>query len=85
MALFTSTDITADTLEGAMLQLAQLLQSAEQEYTPAEGVARQNRVQLTVNTDTAVATIAVTLPLLVDVGASGAISITAEEYAVDAP
>lgn len=84
MALFTPADITATTLEGAMLQLAQLLQAAEQEYTPAEGAARQNRLQLTVNTDTAVATIAVTLPLVVDVGAGGAIAITAQEYAVDA-
>ena len=82
MAAFNPTDVTAATLEGAFLQIAQLLQEAEQNYTVPDGTARANRVQVAINTDTGLATLSGTIPIAVTVGAGGAVSIAAVEYAV---
>ncbi|MEO1211082.1 MAG: hypothetical protein AAFX78_16270 [Cyanobacteria bacterium J06638_20] len=84
MAAFVPADITSATTEGALLQIAQKLQEEEQNYTPAEGVARQNRVNVAINTDTGLATISATLPVTTVLGAGGAMTVTAVEYAVDA-
>lgn len=82
MAAFTPADVTATTLEGALLQVAQLMQAAEQTYVVPEGTARANRVQVSVNTDTGLASISGTIPVAVKVGAGGVVSIAATEYAV---
>lgn len=82
MAAFNPADVTADTLEGAFFQIAQLLQAAEQTYVVPEGTARANRVQVAVNTDTNLATISGTIPVATTVGAGGAVTIVATEYAV---
>lgn len=82
MAAFDPANVTAATLEGAFLQIAQLLQEAEQNYTVPDGTARANRVQVAINTDTGLATLSGTIPIAVTVGAGGAVSIAAVEYAV---
>lgn len=82
MAAFEPANVTATTLEGAFLQIAQLLQEAEQNYTVPDGTARANRVQVAINTDTGLATLSGTIPIAVTVGAGGAVSIAAVEYAV---
>ncbi|MGG6296301.1 hypothetical protein ACQ4M4_18075 [Leptolyngbya sp. AN02str] len=75
-ALTPGTDITADSVEGGLLQLAQMLQDAEQLLSPA-----QNRIQFVVNTDTNVATITAAIPIAVAVGTSGKLEIVAAPYA----
>ena len=82
MAAFDPANVTATTLESAFLQIAQLLQEAEQIYTVPDGTARANRVQVAINTDTGLATLSGTIPIAVTVGAGGAVSIAAVEYAV---
>lgn len=84
MAAFNAADLTATTQEGAMLQLAQLLQQSEQNYVLADGAVRENRVALSINTDSLTASISVTLPLTMTVAPGGAVSYMAAEYAVDA-
>lgn len=64
------------TLEDTILEVAQLLQTAEQAAIPA-----QSRLSLTINTDTNIAAISVNLPIAPAISASGAITIVATEYA----
>lgn len=64
------------TLENTMLEVAQLLQTAEQTATPP-----QTRLTLNINTDANVASISVNLPIAPIISSSGALTITATEYA----
>ena len=83
MAVFNPNDLTATTLEGAFVQIAQLLQGAEQTYDLAEGETRQNRVNLSVNTDQSTMSITATLPITAAVSGSG-VTYSATEYAINA-
>lgn len=80
MAALTNTDIKSTTIEGGFLELAQLLQSAEQEFIPPAGVAKANKVRLTIDTDANTATISATVPLALVVGADGGLRVTAATY-----
>jgi hypothetical protein len=77
MAALTAANIKSTSLEGGILELVQLLQVAELALSPA-----QNRVQLTINTDTNIATIALQLPLAASVSTTdGSLKYTAAPYA----
>lgn len=80
MAAYNAANVTATTLEGALLQTAQLMQQAEQTYTVPDGQTRANRVQVAVNTDSGLATITATIPITATPGAGGAIAVVATEY-----
>lgn len=80
MAALLNTDIKSTTLEGGVLEMAQLLQVAEQAFVPPSGSAQPNKVQLTINTDAKTASISVTLPLDLLVSPTGAITVIAEPY-----
>ena len=77
MALLTpATDIKSSTIEGGLLEIAQLLQAAEQAVTPAV-----NRIQITYNTDTNLVSITASLPIAATVGSTGKIEFVATPYA----
>lgn len=81
MADFTPANLKSTTVEGAFLEITQLLQSAEQTFTPAPGEPQPNRVALSISTDANTASITATLPLEVGVSATtGALTVTAAEY-----
>ncbi|MEX0271738.1 hypothetical protein AB3R30_21680 [Leptolyngbyaceae cyanobacterium UHCC 1019] len=80
MATLLNTDIQSTTLEAGLLEIVQLLQTAEQAFEPDPGIAKPNRVQLTINTDAKTASISVTLPLNLVVSDTGAIIAAAEPY-----
>lgn len=80
MSALAPTDIKSTTKEAGFLELAQLLQTAEQNFVPPSGEVQQNRVQVAINTDTKTATISATLELTSAVSATGQIQFSAVEY-----
>lgn len=82
MATFAVANFTGTTIEEHLLQAALAAQKAEQAYPVAEGAARQNRVNVTVNTETNLATITATLPISTELTASGYVGVHATEYII---
>ena len=80
MAAFLNTEVKSTTLENALLEIAQMLQNAEQAYDPPAGTAQPNRVQIAINTDTKLVFISANLSCIPTISATGAISFTADEY-----
>ena len=76
MAALPTGGLKSLTLEDTLLEVVQLLQAAEQLVVPAV-----NRVSLNINTDTNVASVAATLPLVASISTTGAITFVATEYA----
>lgn len=72
--------VTSPSLEGALLQVAQLLQTAEQFYPGPDGGPKPNRVNVVYNTETNLATITATLPINLNPGIGGAITVAATPY-----
>lgn len=80
MAALDKADITATTLEGGLLQVAQMLQYVEQNYTLTEGTPRANRVNIAYNSETNLATVTATLPIMISTNPEGGVSMSATPY-----
>lgn len=81
MAALAPNTVKSTTIENGLLEIAQRLQVAEQAFSAPEGQTQPNRVNVTVNSDTRLATITATLPLDIGVdGTTGQLTIEAAEY-----
>lgn len=76
MAALPAGGLKATTLEGALLEVSQLLQIAEQAATPP-----QSKLNLSVSTDTNTANISVALPIAATISAAGEVAIAVVPYA----
>ena len=85
MASLASGKMKSTTLENNVLEAALRLQVAEIAFVPPTGTAKPNRVQITINDDTGIVTIAASLEVLRTIGTDGAVTYTAKEYITEPP
>jgi hypothetical protein len=80
MAVLAAGTMKSTTLENNALEAALRLQAAEAAYIPATGVTKPNKVQISINDDTGIATVSMQLQVSRTFEATGAITYTAAEY-----
>lgn len=80
MAILTPNSILSTTKEAALLEAAMLLQVAEDQFVPATGEQKQNRVQVSFNADSNTVTVSATLQMVSAISADGSIKLTAQPY-----
>lgn len=71
----TAPTLSAGTLPGSLLEVAQLVQNAEQALDPV-----QNKVTVTFNTEQKTVQIAATLGVSTAIGTGGVVEFTADDY-----
>jgi hypothetical protein len=80
MAVLNAGDVKSGTKENGLLEMAMMLQDAEDSFVPAAGEVKQNRVQLSINVDSGLATISAVLPLTTVIGSDGSVRHLAKTY-----
>jgi uncharacterized Zn finger protein len=80
MAALAAGTMKSITLENNALEAAFRLQAAEIAFVPAVGVTKQNRVQVSINDDTGLATISMSLEVDRAIEADGSVKYTAKQY-----
>lgn len=76
MAALPAGGLKSVTLEDTLLEVAQLLNAAEQAAVPP-----QSRVAVSLSTDSNLVTISASLPIMPTISATGALTIATTEYA----
>lgn len=80
MAALAAGAVKSTTIENGMLEIAQMLQNAEQAFVPPAGTNPPNRVNVTYNTDTKTVQITANLQLESAFTATGEVTFQAAEY-----
>lgn len=71
-------DLTSTTLQGQLLQIAQMLSNAEKAITPVED--QSNFVQVESSSETGLTTVTATLPFSLTILSAGEVKIVANDY-----
>ena len=80
MAALAAGIMKSTSLENNALEAALRLQAAEIAFVPAAGATKQNRVQISVNDDTGIASISMSLEVDRVIDTDGSVKYTAKQY-----